>query len=441
MKPDLIKIFIVIVIAIAMGFTLGWAIEFGLAAAFACNIWLLFRAQKLHNWFTHSKDLPHTEQGIFYLLHRDINAMRKKHKTQKRELHNNLKNVRKASAALPDAIVITNENGEITWSNTLAQQLLNIHHPRDNGHRINNLIRHPKFTNAFTKHNEVPVNIDIEAPSNLNISINIKVIDFAENMQMIIARNISRHVNTKRAQKDFVSNVSHELKTPLTVIRGYLEVIDSQMDNDNPQSLLNLKRPINNMLLQTKRMHATIDDLLYLAKLESKQDHQFMDGSTFNKKDHDLTQININHILEMIMDSIKVLAEQNGQTITVEVNDNLSIQGNESELKIAFSNLITNAIRYTPQGGDIQIKWHYHDRNAIFSVTDSGIGISPNHIPHLTERFYRADHGRSREKGGTGLGLAIVKNVLDHHNAELKIHSSIGNGSCFECVFPGEELD
>ena len=138
------------------------------------------------------------------------------------------------------------------------------------------------------------------------------------------------------------------------------------------------------------------------------------------------------------MDSARVLAEQNEQSITLKVNEDLTILGNESELQIAFSNLVTNAIRYTPQGGKISIQWYQQDDNAIFSVTDNGIGIAPNHISRLTERFYRVDLGRSREKGGTGLGLAIVKNVLEHHNAKLNIESSLGNGSCFECIFPLE---
>ncbi len=428
MKPDLIKTILIIVAAIALGWTLDMAAEFGLIAAIICNIWLLFRAKRLHNWFTNVKELPHAEQGVFYLLHRDIKAMREKHHAKKRELQHNLKRVREASAALPDAIVITDDNGEITWSNRLAAELLNIRQPRDNGHRVNNLLRHPSFTEAYAKHDDVPVNIDIEAPFNRNISLNLKVIDLAENMQMLVARDITRHVDVTRAQKDFVSNVSHELKTPLTVMRGYLEMIE-----DGQQCDPSIHKPIKDMLLQTKRMQSTIDDLLYLAKLESKQQNRGSDDI-----DVEFSQININHILEMIMDSALMLAEQNEQTITMEINNQMSINGNESELQIAFSNLLTNAIRYTPKGGEIHIKWHHRDKTAVFSVTDSGIGIAPKHISRLTERFYRVDQGRSRAKGGTGLGLAIVKHVLERHKAELNISSSLGNGSCFECIFPLE---
>ena len=424
MKPDLIKIIFAILLALFLGWTVGYAFEAALIVAFACNVWLLARAKRLHKWFSNNKSLPHAEEGVFYLLHRDINAIRTKHFQTKRNLQKDLIRIRQASSALPDAIVLTDSLGQIAWSNRLAAELLEIKHPQDNGQRINNLLRHPSFTEAYAKHHKSPVNIDIESPSQRNIIINLKVIDLAENMQIIVARNISRHVNVNRAQKEFVSNVSHELKTPLTVMRGYLEIFE-----ENPEVNETLKKPLSDMLQHTKRMQSTIEDLLYLAKLEGQSHHS---GSAHHK------HIQINQILEMIMDSARVLAEQNEQSITLKVNEDLTILGNESELQIAFSNLVTNAIRYTPQGGKISIQWYQQDDNAIFSVTDNGIGIAPNHISRLTERFYRVDLGRSREKGGTGLGLAIVKNVLEHHNAKLNIESSLGNGSCFECIFPLE---
>ena len=419
MKPDLIKIVLIVLSAMAIGWSSGISAELGLFAAFCCNIWLLFRAKRLHNWFIKAKDIPHAEKGVFYLLHRDINVMRKKHKQKKRLLQRNLKRVREASAALPDAIVITDNKGEITWSNNLAAILLNIKHPRDNGHRISNLLRHPSFAAAYENHDKTPVNIDIEAPTNRKITINLKIINLAENMQMLVARDISRHVNTNRAQKDFVSNVSHELKTPLTVMRGYLEIIADNQQLDS--------KPISDMMLQTKRMQSTIEDLLYLAKLESKKE--------IESKASNHQQININQVLDAFMDSAQILAEKNEQTITLKINDQLPIDGDANQLQIAFSNLVTNAIRYTPKSGDIHIQWHHHGKTAIFSVTDTGIGIAPNHISRLTERFYRVDQGRSREKGGTGLGLAIVKHVLERHDAKLNIISQLGHGSCFECVF------
>ena len=174
-------------------------------------------------------------------------------------------------------------------------------------------------------------------------------------------------------------------------------------------------------------MQSTIEDLLYLAKLENQ--------SSDNPKQTYLEPINIRQILDGFMDSANLLAEQNKQNIILNIEDELSLLGNPQELQIAFSNLVTNAIRYTPTDGDITIEWQNQDNKVVFSVTDTGIGIAPNHISRLTERFYRVDQGRSREKGGTGLGLAIVKNVLERHDAELNISSELGKGSRFACVF------
>jgi two-component system phosphate regulon sensor histidine kinase PhoR len=422
MQPDLIRILFVTFAFFLLGLTFGYAVEFALFAALICNIWLLFRAERLHNWFTKPNKLPPAEQGVFYQLHRDIGKMRNKHQREKRELQQNLKRAIEASTALPDAVVITHNNGEVSWSNQLAETLLNIKHPRDEGHRVTTLLRHPDFTSAYANHSEEPVNIDFESPTQRDVTMNLKVIDLAHEMQMIVARDISRHIKSARAQKDFVNNVSHELKTPLTVMRGYLEMLEESHDHDSP-----LHKPFSDMLLQTNRMQSTIEDLLFLSKLESQPK-----GESQNQL---FEKIDINHTLDMVMDSANILAEQNSQKITQKIDPNLNIMGNATELQIAFSNLITNAIRYTPKEGLIEIKWFEREGKAIFSVKDNGIGISPNHISRLTERFYRADQARSREKGGTGLGLSIVKQVLDRHAAKLNIISNLGSGSCFECEF------
>ncbi len=422
MKPDLIIIVLVVFASMGLGWTFNLAAEFGLIGSFVCSIWLLYRAQRLHNWFTHIKKLPDAEQGIFYLLHRDIKKMREKHQKETRQLQRNLKQVFEASAALPDAVVIVDQRGTISWSNPLAVELLNIKQPRDNGHRITNLIRNPNFTTAYEQRQTKPLNLDMEAPTNRLCTINVKLVDLPQNQYMLVARDVSRHVNVNRAQKDFVSNVSHELKTPLTVMHGYLEMLEDKQSIDGSTG-----KAISDMLQQTKRMQSTIEDLLYLSKLENQ--------SSDNPKQTYLEPINIRQILDGFMDSANLLAEQNKQNIILNIEDELSLLGNPQELQIAFSNLVTNAIRYTPTDGDITIEWQNQDNKVVFSVTDTGIGIAPNHISRLTERFYRVDQGRSREKGGTGLGLAIVKNVLERHDAELNISSELGKGSRFACVF------
>ena len=423
MSSDLAKIFIFIGSSIAIGWGFGYPLAFGLFASIACNLWVLKRAVRLHHWFEHTDEKPHAEKGIFYLLHRDIQSMRKNNHAQNRRLQKNLQQYRNASSAIPDAIVVFEKSGEIIWSNSRAEDLLGIENPMDNGQRITNLIRTPTFVEAFADSHLKPVNIDIKAPNQHERSINLKVVDLAENRQMLVARDITRLTDINQAQKDFVTNVSHELKTPLTVMRGYLEMLGEHIELPK-----NLDKPINDMSLQTQRMQSTIDDLLYIAKLEGQSDLKDI------RRNHEF--MSIDGIIDMIMDAARPLAEQKKQNIDIQIDDQLIIEGNRSELQIAFNNLIINAIRYTPEEGKITIKWYQQGTDTIFSVTDNGIGIAPNHITHLTKRFYRVDQGRSREKGGTGLGLAIVKNVLDRHKAKLNISSNLGNGSCFECVFP-----
>ena len=423
MKSDFAKILLFISLSIGVGWGFGYPLLFGLVASIVSNLWVLNRAIKLHRWFRNKDEELYAEKGIFYQLHRDIRSMRKKNYQQNRELQKVLQQFRNASSAIPDALVVFEKNGEITWSNSLAEDLLGIQNPRDNGQRVTNLIRTPAFVDAFAEQHLKPVNIDISAPNQHDRSINLKIVDLAENNQMLVARDITRLTDINQAQKNFVTNVSHELKTPLTVMRGYLEVLE-----EHPQLNKNLAKPINDMTLQTQRMQSTIDDLLYIAKLEGQSNLKEI------RRHHET--LSINSIVSMIMDAAQPLAEQKQQSIEIQINDQLFIEGNRSELQVAFNNLIINAIRYTPEEGEILIKWHHRDNDAIFSVTDNGIGIAPNHINNLTKRFYRVDQGRSREKGGTGLGLAIVKNVLDRHKASLNIESSLGSGSCFECVFP-----
>ena len=423
MKSDFTKILLFIGLSSAIGWGFGYPLLFCLVASLLCNAWVLNRAVKLHRWVKNKEEELYAENGVFYELHKDIYSMRKKNRQQNRDLQKHLQQFRNASSAIPDAIVIFQKNGEITWSNSLAEELLGIQKSRDTGQRITNLIRTPAFVDAFTEMHLKPVNIDIAAPNRRERSINLKIVDLAENNHMLVARDITRLTDINQSQKDFVTNVSHELKTPLTVMRGYFEMLE-----EHPQLNESLNKPINDMALQTQRMQATIDDLLYIAKLESQS------GLKDIRKHHET--LSVNEIVDMIMASTLPLAKNKQQNIDIQINDQLVIEGNRSELQVAFDNLIVNAIRYTPEQGNISIKWHHKEKDAVFSVNDNGIGIAPNHIANLTKRFYRVDQGRSREKGGTGLGLAIVKNVLDRHNAKLNISSNLGSGSCFECIFP-----
>lgn len=226
------------------------------------------------------------------------------------------------------------------------------------------------------------------------------------------------HLETMR--QDFVANVSHELRTPLTVIHGYLETL---IDEENIDDLH--KKIYIQMQQQTLRMENLVENLLLLSRLES---HELE-----NSKEQ---SVNINDLLTLITNEAKTLSGTANHQIILNCDTQLKLMGYPDELRSLFSNLIFNAVKYTPAQGKIIIEWHKKNNQAIFSVTDTGIGIAPDHLPRLTERFYRVDPARSRESGGTGLGLAIAKHILIRHNAELKIQSELGKGSTFTCLFP-----
>lgn len=230
-----------------------------------------------------------------------------------------------------------------------------------------------------------------------------------------------RHL--ERVRSDFIANVSHELRTPLTVIHGYLEALLKENSYDTRA----LKKIFSQMYQHSIRMETIIDDLLLLSRLENDE-----------QKDNIKHEVNVAKMLELLHADAQVISSNKNQHIQLNIDRKVFLEGSEEELKSLFSNLITNAIKYTPNKGAIEIEWYAEQGKSIFKVIDNGIGIAKEHIPRITERFYRVDKGRSRESGGTGLGLAIAKHVLAHHHGNLLIESELGKGSVFTCVFPRE---
>jgi len=235
--------------------------------------------------------------------------------------------------------------------------------------------------------------------------------------------SIKTHIkHLERVRTDFIANVSHELRTPLTVIHGYLEALMKENSDDTKP----FKKIYTQMYQHSIRMERMIDDLLFLSRLENENITDF-------KKN-----IDISKILQLLYADAKIISGDKNQTIHLKISSNVYLDGSEEELKSLFSNLITNAIKYTPNEGNIKIEWFAKNDCGIFKVSDNGIGIAKEHIPRVTERFYRVDKSRSRENGGTGLGLAIVKHVLANHKGNIFIESEPGKGSIFTCVFPQE---
>jgi len=325
-----------------------------------------------------------------------------------------------AGAALPDAVVILDEDDRIEWCNPRAEEYFGLDLERDRGQQITYLLRQPQFVD----HLEAGTNAE---PLVLRISredgemmLSVQQVPYGDRQKLILGRDITRWERLETTRRDFVANVSHELRTPLTVVGGFLETLEDMREPDPEMT----RRSLQLMMQQTSRMTRLVEDLLTLSRLESTQ-------NPLREED-----VHVPELVRALHQDAQVLsADRHRLILKLESGDWL--RGNTDELRSAFGNLISNAVRYTPEHGEIEIRWSVlADGQPAFSVRDSGIGIEPQHIDRLTERFYRVDRSRSRETGGTGLGLAIVKHVLVRHQARLDIQSSPGKGSLFSVIFP-----
>ncbi len=358
--------------------------------------------------------------GIWGQIYQEIDRQRNRSRKRKRTLNRYMNRFRKVASAIPDAYVLLDKSAKIEWANQAARHLLQVTWPRDEGVLLTNLLSHPDIEHHLEA---ADYNRPLELPSPVNkaIILSLRITPFGskKNQRLVVARDITDLYHLNQARRDFVSNVSHELRTPLTVISGFLE----NLRENHPLPFQ--ERPFQLMFEQAGRMNTLINDLLLLSKLE-------MGEHPSNE-----TPVPAPDLIKRIIVQARLLAEQKGgYTIEQEVDENLWLVGNENELQSAFSNLIFNAIIHTPVKTAIRVSWQKDQENASFSVSDTGPGIPEQHLPRLTERFYRVDKGRSRQSGGTGLGLAIVKHVLNRHSGELIVASKEGAGSQFTCCFP-----
>jgi len=424
MQKDIWKFGLFLAVAALFGFIAGHTVLAALIAALLIIGWQMYKLELLYKWIVNPKQHALTNSsGQFYLIHREINRRNTKNSRRKRQLSNYLSQFRKAASALPDAIVLIDDYGKIEWANKNADRIFGISWPKDNQVRFGDLIRDPEVEKLLKDDKDSNQDIDITSKKNLNHIVNIKIIRYTNDLRMVIARDVSRLVKINRMQSDFVANVSHELKTPLTVLKGYLEILQN-----NIKLPTKIRNPVEQMTIQSDRMQLIVQDLLYLAKLEDSN----------NKSNHEI--VDVTHIVNTIIETIQEPAEQKRHKLELDIDYQLKIIGNATELHAAFSNLIFNAVHYTPEHGIINVRWQADDDGATFRVKDNGEGIASGHLPRLTQRFYRVDSDRSREGGGTGLGLAIVKHVMQRHNATLEIDSAVGIGSEFCCKFPRDQI-
>jgi two-component system phosphate regulon sensor histidine kinase PhoR len=383
--------------------------------------WHMRQVYRLEVWLRHGKRFhPPEARGIWEDIFQMIYRLQQRNRKRKRKLGTMLNQFQQATAALPDATVVLNDREHIAWWNDAAELVLDLHYPRDIGQNIANLIRLPAFI-AYLRNEDFDAPIQIAAPGNPHLTLSLRLIDYGKDQRLLIARDITRVQQLERVRSDFVANVSHELRTPLTVLAGYVETLLDDAGNDVPP---HWQRSLQAMHEQSDRMRRIVDDLLMLARLETQAqpDQQ--------------QPVAVPGVLAQVCEDARRLSGGQAHDITLEAAQDVWLLGVDSELRSLFSNLAFNAVRYTPPGGSIRMRWYADAEGAHFEIADTGIGIAEQHIPRLTERFYRVDAGRSRAGGGTGLGLAIVKHVLLRHDGRLHIDSIPGKGSTFRCDFP-----
>lgn len=365
---------------------------------------------------------PPEAPGIWGAVFDNLYRSQKLHRVRRRRLADLLGRFKESANAMPDAVAILGAHDALEWWNEMATRSLGLRWPQDAGQRIDNLFRHPQFR-AFLEDDGGKESITLPSPVQMGTLLEIRVVPYGEGQRLLLARDITRLHRLELMRRDFVANVSHELRTPLTVILGVAETLaDSELGEDPEYS-----HAVKLLQEQTQRMRRLVDDFLLLSRLETA-------GAPQRQETVDVTRL-----LASLRDEAEALSGGRHE-ITLDADERLSLQGDESELRSAFSNIIVNAVKYSPDGGRISIRWARRNGGACMEVSDTGIGIGAKHLPRLTERFYRVDSGRSARTGGTGLGLAIVKHVLNRHQATLEIDSTPSVGSTFRCAFPASRL-
>lgn len=324
--------------------------------------------------------------------------------------------IRKFTDAFPDAALLLDRNDCITWCNQAALSALKFRMPEDLGLAITNLIRNSEFASWLAEQRQPARKLEMPSPANDNTWLQVSAVPLQDNERLLILRDITSIHNVEQMRRDFVANISHELRTPVTVLMGYLEILKDHSSED-------VATVAGRMLGQASQMKDLLDDLLELSRLQSQ-------GSNIERR-----EVDMGALVSQLREQAEELSRGRHQLV-FEAEPGLKLVGAAANLESAFRNLIFNAINYTPEGGRITVQWRSTPEGPCFSVTDTGIGIPQRHIPRLTERFYRVSPDRSRQSGGTGLGLAIVKHVLNAHDAKLLIHSELGEGSVFTCQFP-----
>lgn len=410
--------FVAVSLGLWLGATAGWAAAcLGLALLHAMHVYQLARLQR---WLQapNADELP-DPWGMWGVVFAGVYRALRHEARNRDEVSRELELFTQAAQALPDGIAMLDSGDQLLWCNDTAAAHLGLLPGRDHGLRITNIVRVPRLA-AFLQSAPPDESLDYRPTHNIGQLLSLKAIPFSDGRKLLVSFDITKIERADTTRRDFIANVSHELRTPLTVIHGFLE----HMSDATVMPAGQARRHIALMVQQSDRMLKLVDDLLMLSRLEG--------GDTPQREE----RVDMHALLHALADDARALST-GGHDIAVVVDEGAAISGSVDELRSAFGNLASNAVRYTPKEGRITLTWRVDEQNrGVFIVADTGIGIAAEHIPRLTERFYRVDRGRSRETGGTGLGLAIVKHVLLRHQATLEIQSEPGAGSEFRIVFP-----
>lgn len=366
----------------------------------------------------HHRLVPPFPNGLWGEVYRAVGQYQQRGRKGRKRQVRFTRRFREAANSVPDALIVLDKAKRIEWANPAAASLMNVQWPRDDGRRLADVFEHTSLGD-YIDAGEYGRPLEVAPEHNQSLMLSLSVAPFGERkkQRLVVGRDITKVFHLNLIRRDFVANASHELRTPLTVIAGFIETLA-----DSAQTPEQHRRPLTLMHNQAERMRFIIEDLLTLSRLEM-EDHA-----------RNITAVDIAHETDLILTDARALSDGDHR-FEVDTNPNLLLLGNQSELHSALSNLVFNAVRHTPPGSLVRVVWRDDERGPIFSVQDDGPGIGVEHIPRLTERFYRVDTARSRASGGTGLGLAIVKHVLSRHNAQISIASELGAGATFTCRF------
>jgi two-component system phosphate regulon sensor histidine kinase PhoR len=420
---ELLFLGLLLAAALVLGVIFGglpWFLLFAVAAYFGRWVVQLVR---LDRWLRSRRRVPPASWGVWGHVFDDYHRLRQRQHRSKRRLAAVIREFREATAAMPDGTLVLDREFRILWYNESATRLVGVNDRNDFGQPVTNLVRSPRFV-AYVDNGDFDQSVEIRSPMDQSRRLMLRLVPYGRGQYLLLVRDVTRLHRLQAMRRDFVANASHELRSPLTVLSGYL---DSMADDRDLEP--GWRQPVRQMRAQVQRMSHLVHDLLELSRLETEE------TDAPSSELVDLPAL----IRRLARDA--VLADADAHPLEVDIDSERGVFGVENELYSAMSNLVTNAFRYSEAGRPVRVVWRdIDDGGASFEVIDRGEGIDRRHLPFITQRFYRIDSSHRASRGGTGLGLAIVKHVLKRHGSELEIESEPGEGSTFRCVFPASRL-